>query len=184
MAEQEQVKVSKKGRHEESEDEDDDDDVEKRATQGSVDNAQAKIRPDHIREWDNFAQEQLEVWEGLLSSDFSQERHFTSLNTIRENGNEMRNFYGSELDLGYYERLTVEDRVSLVIKRLCQNPHLRKVFNLLGEVTFENHGNTITHGMEAPSEGPGTSLPQTPMRKRQKKKTTEIADDDLPTTKW
>lgn len=50
----------------------------------------------------------------------------------------------SELDLGYFERLTIESRVAEVIEQLYASPQLRQVFRLNGNVAFENHANTLT----------------------------------------
>ena len=51
---------------------------------------------------------------------------------------------GSELDLHFFERLTVEDQVSLIIEHLYADPHLRQKYKLKGLVQFENHGNTLS----------------------------------------
>ncbi|EGE02679.1 hypothetical protein TEQG_01714 [Trichophyton equinum CBS 127.97] len=56
----------------------------KTGTQGNSENAYLKLRPDYIREWTTFSQEQSEVWRGLFSVDFASEPHFTSLNTLKE----------------------------------------------------------------------------------------------------
>ncbi|KAB8268669.1 hypothetical protein BDV30DRAFT_8761 [Aspergillus minisclerotigenes] len=50
----------------------------------------------------------------------------------------------SELDLGYFQRQTVESRVASVVKQLHANPQLRETFCLNGDVAFENHANTLT----------------------------------------
>ncbi|EEP81714.1 predicted protein [Uncinocarpus reesii 1704] len=147
----------------------------KTGTQGNPENAGSKLRPNHIREWTTFPQEQSAVWKDLFDVDFASERHFTSLSTVKDWGNEMQlRLIGSELDLGYYQRHAVEDRVSLVIRRLYSNRRLRDIFNLKGEVMFENHGNTITENER--SAGPQVS----PVQKRQKK--ADVHGDSLPVT--
>ncbi|EZF70288.1 hypothetical protein H105_07348 [Trichophyton soudanense CBS 452.61] len=156
----------------------------KTGTQGNPENAYLKLRPDYIREWTTFSQEQSEVWRDLFSVDFASEPHFTSLNTLKEMGNDLQvRSMGSELDLNYYERYAVEDRVSLIIRNLFSDDRLRKIFNLGGDVTFENHGNTITteeRGAE-PTANPDIGSPQqSPVQKRRKK--ADMHGDSLPAT--
>ncbi|KAK2747528.1 hypothetical protein FQN57_002020 [Myotisia sp. PD_48] len=150
-------------------------------TQGQPENANFKVRPDRIRPWTTYSQEHSEVWDDLLKAKFMSESHFTSTNTLKELGKELKaRSVGSELDLGYFERFTVEDRVALVIQQMYSSPSLRHAFNLKGKVTFENHGNTMS--AEERSAGPkldldsdsdlerdGSSSPQSPIRKRRKK---------------
>ncbi|KAM5430633.1 hypothetical protein McanMca71_005459 [Microsporum canis] len=147
-------------------------------TQGQAENASSKLRPNHILEWETFPQEQCAVWEDLLNVNFTSEPHFMSLNTLEELGKDIkRRLMGSELDLCIYERYTVEDRVSLIIRSLYLNHDLRDTFNILGEVIFENHGNTI--GAEGQSDGPEPSTPQqSPVQKRRKQ--IDVQGDTLP----
>jgi len=72
----------------------------------------------------------------------------------------------SELDLSFFERQAVESRVSSVIKELHANARLRKIFQLNGDVTFENHANSSTDeskivegikSLSLPSEQPRSS---------------------------
>ncbi|KAI1911969.1 hypothetical protein LOZ61_003510 [Ophidiomyces ophidiicola] len=145
----------------------------KTGTKGDPENADSKLRPDYISEWTTFPQEQSAIWKDLFDDEFLSQGHFTSLHTLKELGASLRKrSLGSELDLGYYERYTVEDHVSSAIEILFLDPRLRRIFNLKGEVKFENHGNTITS--EERSVGPPLDLemvsPQTsPVRKRQKR---------------
>jgi len=61
-----------------------------------------------------------------MSSDFLLERHFTSLHTLEESGRTIQGrMMGSELDLNYFQRFTVEDRVSSIIEQLYNKPVLR-----------------------------------------------------------
>ncbi|KAM3497832.1 hypothetical protein MY10362_008828 [Beauveria mimosiformis] len=115
------------------------------STGGSPSNAEKKFRPDYIREWHDFPDKQAKVWKTLLTSDFVTERHFTPLSALTSTGEELRErSLGSELDLGYFERTTVENQVASVIKQLYKNSRLREIFKLKGDVKFENHGNTLT----------------------------------------
>jgi hypothetical protein len=115
------------------------------STKGDPANADRKLRPDRIQEWTSFPREQMAIWDDLMDSDFVTERHFTPLLALRESGKEIRKrMHGSELDLGYFQRQSVESRVSSVVEGLYANPQLRRKFHLNGDVTFENHANTLT----------------------------------------
>ncbi|OAA65097.1 Protein kinase-like domain protein [Akanthomyces lecanii RCEF 1005] len=114
-------------------------------TRGVPANAEQKFRPDYIREWSDFPQEQSEVWASLMDAAFVNKRHFSPEIALKDNGKELRQrSLSSELDLGYFERQTVETRVASVIRELHQNSRLRETFHLKGDVAFENHANTLT----------------------------------------
>ncbi|KAA8648117.1 uncharacterized protein ATNIH1004_004000 [Aspergillus tanneri] len=115
------------------------------STKGDPANADRKLRPAKIREWTNFPNEQTSIWEDLMNTEFVTERHFTPLLALKEYGKEARErMVSSELDLGYFQRQTVESRVASIVKQLHANPRLRQTFCLNGDVTFENHANTLT----------------------------------------
>ncbi|KAL2376748.1 hypothetical protein RJZ90_007281 [Blastomyces dermatitidis] len=138
-------------------------------TQGNPENAESKLRPDKIREWTTFPKEQSRVWEDLFATDFVSEGHFTSLHTLKESSHELQvRSLGSELDLHYYQRYTVEDRVSSIIRQLHSNQDLRNLFNLKGQIQFENHGNTLSPENKYTESGISSSQ-QSPARKRHKK---------------
>ncbi|EGD94209.1 hypothetical protein TESG_01731 [Trichophyton tonsurans CBS 112818] len=141
----------------------------KDGTKGPVENAKFKLRPKYIREWRTFPREQAKVWELLFESDFVSEPHFASANGVEQEGKYISlRMLRSELDLGYYERYTVEDRVAFIIQTLYADAKLRKTFNLMGSVTFENHGNTINPGSDDEANA-GLPLPlQSPVQKRRK----------------
>ena len=85
------------------------------------------------------------IWNELIGSDFILKRHFTSLHTLEESGEAIRQrMMSSELDLNYFQRYTVEDHISSIIKQLYNNPTLRRKFRLKGSVKFENHANTLS----------------------------------------
>lgn len=115
------------------------------STQGCPSNAKNKLRPDKLLSWKDFPRQQAAIWGDLMESHFVSERHFTSLHGIEEFG---RNFsstpLGSELDLHFFQRSTVDTQVSLIIEKLYNLPTLRQKFGLRGSVTFENHGNTLS----------------------------------------
>lgn len=117
----------------------------KLSTQGDPSNANEKVRPERIRAWEDFPAQQVAIWEALVASDFIRERHFTSINTLQENGEMVRRRkISSELDLHHFERSTVHDQVSLIVNQLQENEELRKAFRLEGSVQFENHSNTLS----------------------------------------
>ena len=108
-------------------------------------NAENKIRPEKLCFWDNFADQQSMIWETLVESGFMVERHFISVHVLREIGeNISRRKMSSELDVHYFERETVDDHVTRVIRELHGNTSLRSKFNLRGSVAFENHSNTLS----------------------------------------
>ncbi|KAK2757291.1 hypothetical protein FQN54_004805 [Arachnomyces sp. PD_36] len=115
------------------------------STKGNPANADRKLRPTKIREWTSFPTEQDSIWEDLMDAEFATERHFTPLLALKEYGKEARErMISSELDLGFFQRQTVESRVTSVVKQLHANPRLRRIFCLNGDITFENHANTLT----------------------------------------
>ncbi|KUL81423.1 hypothetical protein ZTR_09479, partial [Talaromyces verruculosus] len=117
----------------------------KSSTKGDPANADRKLRPSRIQEWTDFPDEQMAIWADLMDADFVTERHFTPLLALKESGKEiMKRMHGSELDIGYFQRETVESRVASVIEELYASRQLRRKFNLRGNVTFENHANTLT----------------------------------------
>ncbi|QGA17402.1 hypothetical protein EYB26_005073 [Talaromyces marneffei] len=117
----------------------------KSSTKGDPANADRKLRPSRVQEWTDFPEEQMAIWADLMDSDFITERHFTPLLALRESGKEiMKRMHGSELDIGYFQRESVESRVASVIEELYASRQLRRKFNLRGNVMFENHANTLT----------------------------------------
>ena len=115
------------------------------STRGDPSNATNKLRPDKIRVWEQFATDQEAIWQLLMESDLINERHFTSLHTLQEQGESVRRrLISSELDLNHFLRLTAEDHVSRIIEIIHQNPELRETFGLKGSIRFENHANTLS----------------------------------------
>ncbi len=115
------------------------------STKGDPANANDKIRPDRILAWDDFPTSQEVIWKNLQRSNFMHERHFTSLHTLKESEEAIRQrMMSSELDLNHFERSTVENHIALIIKQIYNSPLLRERFCLKGSVRFENHGNTLS----------------------------------------
>jgi len=115
------------------------------STKGDPVNANDKIRPDRILAWDDFPTSQEAIWKDLQRSNFMHERHFTSLHTLKESEEAIRQrMMSSELDLNHFERSTVEDHIALIIKQIYNSSLLRDRFCLKGSVRFENHGNTLS----------------------------------------
>ncbi|KAF2644398.1 hypothetical protein P280DRAFT_467026 [Massarina eburnea CBS 473.64] len=115
------------------------------STQGDPANANNKLRPERLRVWDDFPEQQAAIWANLMDCDLVSEHHFTSLHTLAESGEAIkRRMMSSELDLNFFQRSTVEDPVSLIINQLSDNRTLRRTFGLQGSVTFENHANTLS----------------------------------------
>ena len=78
------------------------------STHGDAANAENKSRPNRILPWLEFDVEQAQTWEDLMGSNFVLERHFTSLHTLEESGEAIRQRQmGSELDLNNFARFTV-----------------------------------------------------------------------------
>ncbi|PVH92476.1 hypothetical protein DM02DRAFT_619905, partial [Periconia macrospinosa] len=85
------------------------------------------------------------IWDSIISSEFPSERYFTSLHTLEESGRTIQGrMMGSKLDLNHFQRFTIKDRVSLIVKQLYNKPALRRKFKLRGSVKFKNHANTLS----------------------------------------
>ena len=120
-----------------------------RSTKGNPANATNKMRPERILAWDDFPTLQEAIWKDLQRSDFTHQRYFTSLVTLEESGEAMRQRkISSELDLNHFERSTVEDHVASIVKQLYNDPLLRDIFCLKGSVRFENHANSLSPEQE------------------------------------
>ncbi|KAF2786070.1 hypothetical protein K505DRAFT_260706, partial [Melanomma pulvis-pyrius CBS 109.77] len=114
------------------------------STKGHPANADNKLRPDRILEWDDFPAQQEAIWGELMDSQFASERHFTNLNALEANGEMIRRRrIGSEIDLHIFQRSTLDDYISSIITQLYNNPTLRSTFQLQGAVEFENHANML-----------------------------------------
>ncbi|KIW99707.1 uncharacterized protein Z518_11120 [Rhinocladiella mackenziei CBS 650.93] len=115
------------------------------STQGTPANADRKLRPDYIVPWIDFPAHQTRMWDIVMESDFISERHFTSLHTLKETGEQLhQRQLSSELDLQYFVRFAINDQVTSIIKHLSQHTVLRQTLNLQGSVKFENHGNMLS----------------------------------------
>jgi len=131
------------------------------STKGDPANVDDKLRPDTIREWTGFPKEQVAIWKDIMDTAFVTERHFPPLLALKVFGKEVRErMLSSELNLSYFERQTVESRVASVVKQLHSNPRLRQIFCLNGDVTFENHANTLTDESKVVADMESLSLTQ------------------------
>ncbi|KAL2374386.1 hypothetical protein RJ035_003249 [Blastomyces gilchristii] len=150
------------------------------STKGDPSNADRKLRPDKIQEWTDFPKEQTAIWEDLMDADFVTERHFTPLFALKIFGKQIREkMLSSELDLSYFERQTVESLVASVIKQLYANPRLRQTFHLNGDVTFENHANTLTDESKIVADMGSLSLTQEKPPRRSKRLAAKRSDEEL-----
>ncbi|KAL9101247.1 MAG: hypothetical protein Q9163_003480 [Psora crenata] len=123
------------------------------STKGDPSNVKKKMCPERIVEWTNFPLLQEAIWNDLQRTDFMHERHFTSLHTLKESGDNIRKrMMSSELDLNHFERQTVEDHIASIIEQMYQNSTLRKTFGIKGSVKFENHSNTLKPELEEEME--------------------------------
>ncbi|KAF3031373.1 hypothetical protein E8E12_001140 [Didymella heteroderae] len=119
------------------------------STRGDPVNAKNKPRPERLRAWTDFATQQEGIWDVLMSSDFVTKQLFTSLHTLSESGQAVQQRkLGSEQDLHFFQRLTVDNPVSQIIREMYSDQSLRRKFGLRGAVNFENHANTLS-----PEEG-------------------------------
>ncbi|KAH8755333.1 hypothetical protein F5883DRAFT_570921 [Diaporthe sp. PMI_573] len=126
------------------------------STRGDPANATNKLRPENLVLWEDFPAQQAAIWDVLMASDFTSERHFTSLHTLEESGQAiLRKMMSSELDLHLFQRSTVDDPVTSIIERLYDQRTLRQTFGLKGSVQFENHANTLSPETEL-EEGIGS----------------------------
>jgi hypothetical protein len=119
------------------------------STRGDPANANNKLRPQRLRIWDDFPARQAAIWEDIMESGFALERHFTSVHTLSESGETIQQrMMSSELDLHLFQRSTVEQPVSQIIKQMHDDRALRRKFGLRGSVNFENHANTLSPEQE------------------------------------
>lgn len=80
------------------------------STRGDPANADKKIRPDRICIWKEFPMQQAAIWNDLMESDFATEQYFTNMNQIKGTGVSVcRRSIDSEIDLNFFERITVEE---------------------------------------------------------------------------
>ncbi|KAF2630545.1 hypothetical protein BU25DRAFT_259623 [Macroventuria anomochaeta] len=115
------------------------------STRGDPANAKNKPRPERLRAWTDFASQQEEVWDDLMSSDFVTKQLFNSLHTLSGIGRGLQQrMLGSELDLHVFQRTTIDDPVSQIIREMHGDQSLRRKFGLCGGVKFENHANTLS----------------------------------------
>ena len=136
------------------------------STQGDPANAVNKVRPDKIRFWQDFPIQQEAIWNDLMDSDFILERHFTSIHTLEETRNTVRQrLLGSELNLHHFLRSTIEDHISAIVQQLYLSPLLREKFNLKGSVRFENHANTLSPERQLEGDMQNMSISNPPRRR-------------------
>ncbi|KAF2843551.1 hypothetical protein M501DRAFT_926687 [Patellaria atrata CBS 101060] len=153
------------------------------STRGGPANANNKLRPERVLIWDDFAAHQEAIWDDLMSLDFVSERHFTSVHTLTESGEAVRRrMLSSELDLNVFQRSTVEDPVSLIIKQMYNDRSLRRKFCLQGSISFENHANTLStelleEGMEQTTLS-GTQPRRSPRLQAQSKDARPLSSTD------
>ncbi|KGY15887.1 hypothetical protein PABG_11133 [Paracoccidioides brasiliensis Pb03] len=121
------------------------------STKGNADNADGKLCPHRIREWLPFADAQTKIWAPLLNDEnegFIMQRKFDSLHAIMAMGKKTRKNIHSEIDLRYFQRDAITAPVGSVIEVFFENEQLRQLFGLQGQITFENHANTLTNSEE------------------------------------
>ncbi|KAJ4286961.1 hypothetical protein N0V90_012841 [Kalmusia sp. IMI 367209] len=102
-----------------------------KSTRGDAANANNKLRPERILPWEDFLEKLAAVWADIMESDFVEERHFTSLHTLAENGEVVQHqMVSSELDLNIFQQFSVEDSVGSIAEQLYKNRELRRRFRL------------------------------------------------------
>ena len=115
------------------------------STRGDPANANNKLRPEKISAWKDFPEQHDTIWDEIIESEFVLERHFTSLHTLEESGEAIRQrMMSSGLDLHLFQRSTLEEYISSIVKQLYSNRTLRRRFQLQGAIKFENHANTLS----------------------------------------
>ncbi|KAI1958203.1 hypothetical protein LOZ58_005318 [Ophidiomyces ophidiicola] len=116
----------------------------KDSTKGALTKPDGRLRPQKITEWLGFADEQERVWNRLMDVETETTR--------------------SKLDLRHFQRDTLARPVRSLISSLYSNEEVRTRFHLLGEISFENHGNTLNdepNEDEPPAECPPAKLRKT-----------------------
>ncbi|TAQ85977.1 hypothetical protein B7494_g5705 [Chlorociboria aeruginascens] len=133
------------------------------ATKGDPANAVNKPRPNRIRQWENFEEQQAKIWDELMNSSFVREQHFNPRHVLKQMGLDIwRQKIGSELDLHIFARSAVQNPVSQIFEEVYADEVLRKLFKLKGSVKFENHSNMLS--ADRAEEVPPPNIPDTPRR--------------------
>ncbi|KAI9762281.1 MAG: hypothetical protein M1840_001425 [Geoglossum simile] len=116
-------------------------------TQGEpITKRRGKIRPDHLRPWDDFLDIQMEILDRLFSiyprDDPARAfEHQAGLETI---GNRISNRkLASEPDVQNLQREAVETPVAAILNHLRTLEPIREEFRLFGEIQFHNHLNAL-----------------------------------------
>ena len=107
-------------------------------------NANRKVRSEKLIEWIDFSESQTIIWKNIQRSNFMHERHFFSQNILKdiERSFDERKM-SFEQDLHVFERSTVENHITDIIKKLYDCSSLRDKFCLKSSMKFENHVNTL-----------------------------------------
>ena len=115
-------------------------------TTGGTPVAKDKYYPKTLKPWTSFSDLQAATVKALnpMLLEWSAERCFSSLSFLKGIGEELDKKIRSEKDLEKYEGMAVENRVTAIIKYICENAQcVEGDYNLGEEVTFENHANTL-----------------------------------------
>lgn len=122
-----------------------------RSTQGDPSNAQGKLRPDHIRPWDDFLEVQKKTLELLYFSypADARPRVFENANFIETLGERVASRkLASEEDLQHLQRDIVETPVTKIIEHLQSMDDVRNEFDLAEGIEFDNHLNALSDDAE------------------------------------
>lgn len=85
-----------------------------------------------------------------MESSLVEDKLFTSLDALEAMGENIRgNVVRSELDLYYFLRQSIEDRVARIIEELYKDPVLRRTFGLKGSILLKNHSDTLSLEQES-----------------------------------
>ena len=108
------------------------------ATTGSTTNPVHRLFPKRILPWPDFSARQHNFWSTLRDSNSMwNERAYPSA-TIIDYVEKLIDPIGSEDDLRYLERLTLENMARNIFERMSNNDETKEILGYIGDVSFEN----------------------------------------------
>ncbi|EEQ35329.1 hypothetical protein McanCB56680_004681 [Microsporum canis] len=129
------------------------------STKGSIPKPTGKFCPVYLRPWLDCSDIQDRFYHRVRSYFQPTDRLFCPRIELEGIGRRCSRPLSSELDLGFYERIAVEQHVQDIITELCKRPEARAEFSLGEGVAFENHTNIIEEDEDTSLQYPRRSIP-------------------------
>lgn len=137
-------------------------------TQSSTTNPRNKWCPTQLLPWDDFLDEQRDIFARLFRVFPAQVEAFETRNFLHGLGQRTAaKRVANHKDLEYVQHNSVEEPVRMIIKRLKAEQAAQLEFDIKHGVVFENHPNAISDVAEGPTQRRQQQLPpQTPSNSR------------------